>query len=142
MDKPLAIICDLDGTLALLNGRDPISEQNKLLNDGLNERVAEAIRSFSSLGYAILYMTGRWEEFSDLTIKWLALHNMPVTKLYARPYDNTWTAPKLKEWYLDNVINRDYRVVLALDDLYDNIKMFRRNGIEAWQVAEDPWKGK
>src|SRR5512135_3110256 len=42
---PLAIICDLDGTLALLNGRSPY-DASMCLDDGLNVPIAHIVRTY------------------------------------------------------------------------------------------------
>lgn len=52
-DLPRAIICDLDGTLALMHNRDPF-DASTCDNDDLNEPVANTLKVFAKEGYQIL----------------------------------------------------------------------------------------
>lgn len=54
---PKALICDLDGTLALLNGRDPFNAEG-CENDLLNTPVANTLNTYASLGYKTLLLSG------------------------------------------------------------------------------------
>lgn len=51
-ELPKAIICDLDGTLALMNGRNPF-DASKCDEDEINNPVANVLRNYKKLGYEI-----------------------------------------------------------------------------------------
>ena len=54
-----AVLIDIDGTVANLNGRDPY-DQTTCLNDLPNKPVIEVIRSFvTSCGLVSVFMSGR-----------------------------------------------------------------------------------
>lgn len=134
-----AIISDLDNTLALLNGRNPEDEQHKLMDDLINEPLKRVITFFLSEGYPLLVLTGRWEEFYDQTLEWLKRNDIVPDKLYMRPATNYATGTRLKEWYLENVIQNTYDVEVAFEDTYVTAKMYRAHGINAWLVNGESW---
>ncbi|MDR1896148.1 MAG: AAA family ATPase, partial [Prevotellaceae bacterium] len=94
---PKAIICDLDGTLALIGNRDPYnaSQSDK---DHLNESVACVLKTFAANGYNILLLSGREEIFREPTLRFL-------TK-FAVPYHQLWMR-KAKDFRKDAVIKRE-----------------------------------
>jgi hypothetical protein len=55
---PLAIIYDLDGTLALLNGRSPY-DASLCLDDGLNVSVAHIVRTYAEADESSLATVSR-----------------------------------------------------------------------------------
>ena len=65
-----AIICDCDGTLCLLNGRDPFDFESAE-NDLLNKPVANLIKMYKNAGNKILIVSSREEKFQSLTETWL-----------------------------------------------------------------------
>ncbi|HWY36202.1 MAG TPA: hypothetical protein VNX68_16270 [Nitrosopumilaceae archaeon] len=134
-----AIISDLDGTLALLGGRDPYKQQSRLMEDIVNEQLLNVIELYLSQGYELLVLTGRDEEHRALTEEWLALANLHPAEMYMRPWGNYDNARILKEWYLENVIQQKYEVVLAFEDLFAIAQMYRKHGIDCWQVQSDPF---
>ena len=67
---PKTIICDLDGTLALIRDRDPY-DASRCDEDDLNEPVASVLRTFHGNGYLILLVSGREERFRQPTVHFL-----------------------------------------------------------------------
>ncbi len=59
---PRAILCDLDGTLALLNGRNPF-DASTCDADLLNEPVANVLRNYKQLGFTIILLSGREDRY-------------------------------------------------------------------------------
>ena len=81
-----AIICDLDGTLALLGGRNPFNPKS-VESDLLNNPVANILHVYASqsqLPVEIIFVTGRFEKLKAQTETWLQKHNINKYQLYMR----------------------------------------------------------
>ena len=141
-NRQKAAIVDMDGTLALLNGRDPYDERT-VKNDLLNPVLFEVLQLLLAQGYSIVITTGRHEKSRMDTIEWLRKHGVMYSDLFMRPNDdNTVSGVKLKaDWY-DYVLKYKYDVVLAFDDMYQVCYMYRDRGVHAWQVNTDPFAKK
>lgn len=59
---PKAVICDLDGTLALIGDRSPYDASRCDEVDSPNKPVVEAIKAFHRMGYKIIFLSGRDEK--------------------------------------------------------------------------------
>lgn len=138
-EKPKAVLVDMDGTLAFLQGRDPYDEKN-VINDQLNTVLYKVLSLLYSQGYRIVIFSGRHESSRVDTSQWLNKHNVPHHDLYLRPNnDNVSSGVKLKtDWY-DLDLKYQYDVDLVFDDMYQVCYAFRDRGIHAWQVNTDPF---
>jgi predicted kinase len=61
-DLPKAVICDLDGTLALIGDRSPFDASRCDELDIPNTPVVEAVKAFHRMGYKIIFLSGRDEK--------------------------------------------------------------------------------
>ena len=77
--RPPAVICDLDGTLALITDRDPYDAEF-CINDQLNVPVADLIKAENKNGAAIVLVSGRSESSRSDTIAWLKKEYNDVEK--------------------------------------------------------------
>ena len=68
---PPAILCDLDGTLAIIHNRSPL-DSIRCENDLLNEPIAEIVKNYALLGIKIILMSGRDEASRRPTMNGLA----------------------------------------------------------------------
>jgi hypothetical protein len=136
-----AVVSDLDGTLAFLGDRDPYREQHNLMQDTLNINLKKVLDLYTSDGHELIILTGRWESYRHLTNQWLAKHGLVVDDnlLFMRPMSNYDTGPRLKQWYLENILQNQYAITIAFEDMYQIAKMFRKHDIPCWQVNADPW---
>lgn len=121
---PKAIICDLDGTLALLNGRDPFNAEG-CENDLLNEPVANTVKTYAGLGYKILLFSGRKQMHQPPTERWLAKYNIPYDVLALRGNeDNRKDAIIKREIFEANAAGK-YQIEFVLDDRDQVVNMWR-----------------
>ncbi|MDC1068684.1 AAA family ATPase, partial [Candidatus Kapabacteria bacterium] len=104
---PKAIICDLDGTLSLLNGRDPYiaSECDK---DKLNEPVANLLKTYKQLGTNIILFSGRYDTYKDKTIAWLDTHGIEYDLLEMRKEGDMRKDAIIKRELFDTFIEGKY----------------------------------
>lgn len=138
MTKSQAIICDLDNTLAYLNGRNPY-DASTCEKDLPNQILISVVKTFYP-NYKIIICTGRSEEYSQPTQRWLERNQIPISKMFMRPAsDKSTTALKLKEqWLLDKILP-GYEVILTFEDNYRTADMYRHYGIPCWQVERDEY---
>lgn len=135
-DKSLtpAIICDLDGTLALMDGRNPF-DATRCDEDRLNEPVAEALKNFSKNGYDILLVSGREDKFREPTLRFLEQHKIPHNHLWMRKSRDSRKDSIVKREIFDALIRDKYFVEFVLDDRNQVVDMWRQDlGLTCFQV--------
>jgi len=122
---PKAIICDLDGTLALMRDRDPYNASH-CDEDALNESVACVLRNFYDLGYQILLVSGREDRFLEPTVRFLEKHSIAYHQLWMRKTDDFRKDALIKREIYDAEIAGKYFVEFVLDDRNQVVEMWRR----------------
>lgn len=134
---PKAIISDLDGTIALLNGRDPYTPKS-IMDDKVNESVAHILRTYSSFtDIEIFIVSGRYQRYEEETKKWLAIHNLDFYKeIYMRPDNDKRKDFKLKKEYYEKYFKDKYDILFVLDDRNQTVNIWRQLGLTCLQVAE------
>lgn len=130
---PRAIICDIDGTLALSTGRN-IFDWSQVHTDEVNHMVARAIEFFRKEGYKILITTGRDGSCAEQTKKWLKNNQIDFDEYFTRPAGNNEKDCMIKERIYRNEILPKYNVVLVLDDRDQVVQKWRELGLVCWQV--------
>lgn len=134
--KPICWIVDVDGTLALLDGRDPY-ETVALGDDLPNQPVIQVVRALAHHPDvdAIVVVSGRQEHSRKVTLDWLEDHGIPFNELHMRPTGDNRPDQMIKEEILDVQLLPRYEVVGVLDDRQKVVDMWRRNGLTCFQVA-------
>ncbi|MEN7548100.1 AAA family ATPase [Rapidithrix thailandica] len=130
---PPAIICDLDGTLAILK-RSPF---NALAceKDLLNEPVAELVKSYSRMGTKILLMSGREETAREQTQRWLAKYDIPYDGLFMRKEKDMRKDAVVKKELFEQHVQNQYFVRFVLDDRNQVVDLWRMElGLPCLQV--------
>lgn len=124
------VLCDLDGTLAIHNGRNPYDAAN-CETDLLNPVVADIL-----LGRKFIFVSGREEQFRPQTIRWLASHGYYDCKLLMRPTGDTRNDAIVKREIYEREIKDFYNVLFVLDDRNRVVQMWRELGLTCLQVAD------
>lgn len=133
------IVCDLDGTLALLNGRNPY-DASTCYNDKVNKPVFEVLFQFWYSGRIkkVVFCSGRQDKWMAETDRWLrevvGFGNSVPYELHMRKTNDTRKDCDVKQEMYDNCIKDKYNVVLVLDDRDQVIDVWRSNGLAAFQV--------
>jgi len=139
-----AIICDLDGCLALLNGRDPYKGET-CDQDLLNEPVASVVRWAYDNGYVIIFLSGREAKHSVPTTKFLENHGfyvldgeyVPGYRLHMRTTGDFRKDSIIKRELYEKYVLGKYDVLFILDDRKQVVDMWRlAYGLTVFQVAE------
>lgn len=131
-----AIICDIDGTLAIKGDRG-IFDYAKCELDALNAPVALVIDAMvETYGLDIVLCSGREDSCREETIRWLDKNSIKYTALHMRrTKDNRKDAIVKKEIY-EEAIKPNYDIMLVLDDRNQVVEMWRSLGLTCFQVAE------
>ena len=127
---PHAIICDLDGTLALLNGRSPY-DASRCEHDILNPVVASLIKN-----KLVLLVSGREDKYREQTINFLDKHQINYEKLIMRETGDFRKDSIIKKEIFDTQIRGFYNIDFVLDDRNQVVEMWRQLGLICLQVAE------
>ena len=139
MDKRHAIICDLDGTLALLNGRHPIQEMAACGRDLLNEPVTVVVRAMAEWQnprLSILLVTGRFRQFWPQTEAWLRSYFIPYDECFMREDGDYRQDAVVKREVYEREIADKYTVLFVLEDRNQCVQMWRELGLTCLQVAD------
>ena len=147
------VIFDLDGTLADITSRRELSiidngkmDWDTFFNpkfislDDPNIPVIKMAQMLDSQGFNIVIFSGRSTKTRTATKHWLKTHGVPFNDfdLHMRPTDKDWHFMKdsdLKQIWLDSVVNKD-DVFAVFDDRNQVVDMWRRNGLQVFQVAD------
>jgi predicted kinase len=132
---PHAIICDIDGTLALHNGRSPY-DTAKCEGDLVNPDIAAMVRMHDAWGMKVILVTGRDQEFHDHTVRWLEKYGIPFDLLYMRKLGDKTRDNLVKQEIYDTYIKGRYNILFVLDDRNRVVDQWRQNGLTCLQVAE------
>ena len=137
------VLFDLDGTIADIKHRRPLLEQsspdwksfNKLMGDDKpNLPLVELYKTLWKSGeYEMLILTGRNEEYRNLTEQWLVWNEIPFSTLLMRA-DNDFRADHvIKEEMLHSMQSEGKQILFVVDDRKQVVDMWRRNGVTCLQ---------
>lgn len=133
-----AIICDLDGTLALLGKRNPHNTQ-QAIDDALNEPVANIVEVYAhqtKFSIELILITGRNEQYRKVTEDWLKKHGIThYGALYMRRQNDRRKDYAVKREIYDSHIKDKYKVIFVLEDRDQVVHMWRKAGLACFQVA-------
>lgn len=141
--KRLAIIFDIDGTLADNKYREKILQENPnnwdkyyegIENDFVSLPVWLLFQSIANdLKYDIIVVTARSEKYYDITSEWLINRGLVYKMLFMRSVDDKRPDFEVKKSILD-LIQKEYKVLYAVEDKESVAEMYRKNGIFVFKV--------
>jgi predicted kinase len=135
-ELPPAVLVDIDGTVALMNGRDPY-DMSRVGEDTPNESVIAAVRAMHAAGHAIVFCTGRNDWCRPETEAWLDLYvGVPYEGLFMRTDGDSRRDAIVKEEIFETEIRDRWRIVGVFDDRQHVVRMWRALGLTVFQVAE------
>lgn len=128
------VICDLDGTLALLGERNPY-DASTCESDRTNKAVQTILYLVDRDGSEIIFVTARDDKYEEQTRNFLNLY-FDRYKLYMRKTGDTRKdAVVKKEIFLNEIYPHCY-VWLVLEDRKQVVDMWRSLGLNCFQVAD------
>ena len=135
---PKAIIADIDGTVALHQGRNPY-DTARCAEDLPNRPVIEQVRLASAAGHHVLFASGRHRDFEAPTVQWLAEHVITdgmQWELFMRASGDFRNDAVVKLELFDQHIRSRFDVRWVYDDRARVVRMWRSVGLSVMQVAE------
>lgn len=123
---PKAIICDLDGTLSLLNGRDPY-DASSADEDGLNTPVASVLAMAKAQGYKVILLSGREQLYREPTERFLLKHQIAYDLLLMRTTNDYRKDNVIKKELFQQEIAGKYFIEFLLDDRNQVVEMWRKD---------------
>ena len=142
---PEAVICDLDGTLALIHGRSPYDAKDCDLKDLPNIPVIETIKAHEQAGRKIIFCSGREDKFRPETERFIKkyVQHKDFNELWDIDYvlfmrktgDFRKDSLIKEEIYNEHILGK-YNVLLVLDDRKQVCELWRdKLGLTCFQVA-------
>jgi len=137
VSRPTAWIVDVDGTLALPTQRNPY-DWRRASDDLPNIPVIITIQSLAMHPSvdSILAISGREENARTITEQWLSRFGIPCEELFMRTNGDYRPDEIIKEEIYANQIRNRYSVAAVIDDRDRVVRMWRRNGLVCFQVAD------
>ena len=150
MEKPRAIICDLDGTLYDSRERQarcfPPGEKRdfdrwnrEALTDAPNLWCAELVHAMRSIGAFPIFVSGRDAAYENDTALWLKEFlnlNREDYLLYMRPTGDYRRDTDLKQQIYEQQIRDNWDVRFCIDDRRCVVDRWREMGLVCLQCAE------
>lgn len=134
-DKPACIICDLDGTLSLMNGRNAFDQD--VSKDLPNKSVIDLVLMQAHMGVKIIFLSGRagTEVCKNTTEEWLKTHcNVIDYTLKFRAPGDYRKDNIIKEELYERHVKGKYNVKFVLDDRDQVVDLWRSLGLPCFQV--------
>lgn len=134
--KPDCILVDLDGTLALFEGRrSPYDASRCDEIDEPNPAVLSVVQMCDDKRIAVILMSGRDSKFRPQTVRWLEKHSIPYHALHMRVENDRRKDSLVKrDLFNENVANK-YNVLFVLDDRNQVVELWRKEfGLHCFQV--------
>lgn len=132
---PQAVLCDIDGTIAHMEGRSPY-EETRVGEDRFDALVAGTVVLTARENSAdLIVVSGRHQGCQAETRAWLKKHNFGHQQLIMRVDGDTRKDYIIKE-QIFNLVNEQYNIVAVFDDRQQVCDMWREKGIKVFQVDD------
>jgi hypothetical protein len=96
--------------------------------------VAARVRALSQ-DHTIILVTGRPDDYREVTELWLKQHKIPYQQLYMRRAGDFRPDDIVKQEILDRHLKKE-KIKLVIEDRPRVIRMWRRNGLEVDDVGD------
>ncbi|MEZ4872698.1 MAG: NIF family HAD-type phosphatase [Bdellovibrionales bacterium] len=141
--KTNCIIVDLDGTLAnvdhrrkmLLEDNDWDKFNSNMSIDSVNLWCRELIDLFKDK-YHIVIVSGRSDEFKEVTFRWLHENNIFFNEVFFRQKGDYRDDRVIKKEIFDTQINPRYSPLFVVDDRKKVVQMWRNIGLTCLQCED------
>ena len=132
---PSAYIFDIDGTVALRNGRSPY-DYTRVSEDLPNKPVIKILKQLQYNWYKIIFVSWRPNSCEQDTFEWLC-DNIDISyiELYMRKTWDKRPDTEVKREILEQ-LTKKYYIEWVFEDRTRCVQMYRESGITCFQVAE------
>lgn len=135
---PKAILIDVDGTLAHMDGKRGPFEWYKVGQDRCDEVVKTLVNGYEQDTYTVVF-SGRDSCCYDGTFNWLVDNSIKFDALYMRSEGDMRKDSIVKRELFDKHIRDKYNVVCVIDDRPQVCREWMRMGLKVISVG-DPYK--
>lgn len=133
---PKAAVFDNDGTISLLNGRNPY-DASTCDNDLPHAHVIETLKLYFNAGYKIIFVSGREEKDRAPTERFYKKHFPEVTyELYMRPTGDQRKDVLIKEEIFNSKIKDKYFLSAWFDDRLQICRWAYEIGLPIFRVSD------
>lgn len=137
--KPLAVIFDIDGTLASMEGQRGPFEWDKVDVDCARHLIVNMLIGYQMQGYKIVLLSGRDSVCRELTEYWLEREGIENYELYMRPEGSFEKDTKIKESLFWEHVAPHYNVRGVVDDRPSVVRLWHELGINSVVCVGNPW---
>lgn len=136
-DKPRAVMCDIDGTLALNTEGRSFYDMTRVGEDDADPFVACIIDALYNYGVerngspypSIILVSGRDETAREETEKWLAKNMVPYDKLFMRKEGDRRSDDIVKKEIYKEKIEPEYGILGVFDDRPQCVRLWQSLGL-------------
>ena len=127
-DLPDAVICDLDGTLALYSDNGDLSRHydRDFENDICNQVVVDIIKRYRD--HKLIIFSGRNGKYLNTTKKWLAKHDINPNIFVMRGENDRRKDVVVKKEMHEDYVTGKYNIKFCIDDRIQVIKLWQQLG--------------
>jgi predicted kinase len=133
---PSAIIVDIDGTLAHMDGGRSPYDWARVEQDRVDLEIRRLVQMESAAGTTIIVVSGRDGVCEKDTCAWLTYKGVPHDEFYIRHAGDTRNDAIVKREIYDTHIAGRFNIRYVLDDRNRVVQMWRSLGLRCLQVAE------
>jgi len=136
--KRYAIMCDLDGTLAIIGNRSAYDASN-CDKDLVCLPIIRTLNALMKLGYKVIFVSGRQQK-DEAPTKAFLNHSCYLNndfELFMRTTGDNRPDEIIKKEIYDNFINPIYNVMCVFDDRPKLVRMWRSIGLYVFDVGQD-----
>lgn len=133
-DKQNCYVWDIDGTLALMNGRSPY-DYTQVSTDIPNHNITMIARLIAQSGLPMILVSGREDFCMQETMDWLKNNSIPFNALYMRKSGDYRNDSEIKKEIYETILKPKYNVLAVFDDRNRVVDMWRSLGLTTLQVA-------
>ena len=131
------IVCDIDGTVAKMNGRSPY-DYSQVHTDLPRHTVIDAVLGLAErTGALIVFVSGRKMDCRDITVKWLEKNVLAATEfeLFTRQFNDNRPDTIVKQEIYDTFL-KDKNIIAVFDDRPSVVDMWNDLGLTVFAVAD------
>ena len=137
VNLPYCIICDIDGTVANMQGRSPY-DYSKVITDSMDHAIMDIVETLVTNidNCELIFVSGRPDSCREDTVAWLEKMLVIDYKLHMRKTGDSRKDSIIKEEIYNEYIKDNYNVLAVFDDRNQTVAKWRELGLLTFQVAD------